>query len=82
MTPDAAKEKGLGREQRMGIIEKFQVTRLDGSSAYGHKHARCRYFVLDLKHDKFAGPALLAYAKACAKEYPVLARQLRKKGRP
>ncbi len=41
------------------------------------KHERCRYFVLDLDHDAFAAPALLAYADACAAEYPALAADLR-----
>jgi hypothetical protein len=35
--------------------------------------------VLDLKHDRFAGPALRAYADACEAEYPLLARDLRAK---
>jgi hypothetical protein len=42
------------------------------------KHAGCRYYVLDLDHDAFAGPALLAYADACEAEFPALAADLRR----
>jgi len=58
---------------------KYRVERTDGSHVPGQKHARCEYFVLDLKHDRFAGPALRAYADACEAEYPLLARDLRAK---
>ena len=40
------------------------------------KHENCEFFVLDLVHDPFAAPALRAYAKACAVDYPILAREL------
>jgi hypothetical protein len=60
-----------------GIYDKFQVMRRDGSSAPGGKHEHCEYFVLDLDHDKYARPALRAYADACSYEFPVLARDLR-----
>jgi hypothetical protein len=46
------------------------------------KHDRCRYYVLDLDHDKFAGPALRAYAAACAAEFPALAADLRRLAPP
>jgi hypothetical protein len=59
-----------------GIYRKFKVERTDGSSAPGGKHSGCSYFVLDLDHDPFARPALGAYAKACRKKFPELARQL------
>lgn len=36
-------------------------------------------FVLDLNHDRFARPALIAYAAACQDEYPELASDLYKK---
>lgn len=62
-----------------GLYQKFTVTRTDGSSRKGKKHARCEYFVLDLKHDKFAVPALQAYARACRKEYPELSKDLLEK---
>ena len=48
-----------------GWHEKFEVTRTDGSSAPGQRHAECEYFVLDLAHDPDAKVALLAYAVAC-----------------
>jgi len=63
---------------KKGIYRKFTVTRTDGTDAPGRKHDGCRYFVLDLDHDRYAGPALQAYADACAEEYPVLAADLRR----
>jgi hypothetical protein len=59
-----------------GVHRKFKVTRTDGSSRKGKKHAECSYFVLDLEHDPFAIPALKAYAKACKKTHPALAEDL------
>lgn len=56
---------------------KFSVKRTDGSSGPGGKHEECFCFVLDLHHDKFAGPALEAYAGACESEYPPLAADIR-----
>lgn len=56
----------------VGIYEKFSVRRTDGTDNPGGKHENCRYFVLDLDHDKFSIPAILAYAEACSIEYPVL----------
>jgi hypothetical protein len=60
-----------------GLYGKFNVTRTDGSSNAGGKHADCEHFVLDMTHDKFASTAMLAYADACEAEYPQLARDLR-----
>lgn len=59
-----------------GLYNKFTVTRTDGKSEPGQKHADCEYFVLDLTHDKFAPSALRAYARACSGEYPFLAEDL------
>ena len=67
-------------DKTRGLYDKFVVTRTDGSSAEGGKHHECQYFVLDLTHDKFAVEALHAYAMACAKEYPLLSSDLRRKG--
>ena len=64
-------------DTKRGLFGKYRVERLDGSSGPGGKHERCRYYVLDLDHDRFAGPALAAYAEACEEEYPGLARDLR-----
>jgi hypothetical protein len=61
-----------------GLYNKFTVTRNDGASAPGQKHDGCIYFVLDVTHDRHAPPAIMAYAKSCASEYPALARDLRK----
>lgn len=63
-------------KQRMGLYRKFRVSRTDGSSRKGKKHHGCRYFVLDLDHDKFARAAIEAYASACKDEYPFLAADL------
>ena len=70
-----AKEVNIGDKNR-GIYKKFEVTRTDGKSAPGEKHENCRYFVIDLDHDQFAGPAIQAYANACKDEYPALSRDL------
>lgn len=67
----------MGDEPARGLYRKYDVKRTDGSSEPGGKHEACSYFVLDLEHDEFAIPALKAYAKACAKEYPALARNIR-----
>jgi hypothetical protein len=64
-----------------GLYNKFVVSRTDGSSNAGGRHADCEHFVLDITHDPFAGIALLAYAEACALEYPKLAADLREKVR-
>lgn len=61
----------------VGVYEKYHVRRTDGQSRKGKKHDRCIYFVLDLDHDPFAVPALAAYAEACRKEHPALAKDLR-----
>jgi hypothetical protein len=59
-----------------GVYNKYKVERIDGGSEPGCKHHKCNYFVLDLVHDPFALPALVAYAKACNETYPVLATDL------
>ena len=64
--------------KRDGIYRKFDVRRTDGTDQHpGDKHFNCVYFVLDISHDKFAGPALAAYADACEAELPELAKDLR-----
>jgi len=67
----------MSGEQHVGLYRKFKVERTDGSSGPGGKHEHCRYFALDLIHDPFARPAVLAYAKSCEKSHPVLAEDLR-----
>lgn len=62
-----------------GLYAKFNVSRTDGTSAPGGKHDGCDYFVLDLTHDPFALPALIAYERACRDHYPVLTADLREK---
>lgn len=60
-------------DQDRGLYGKYIVIRKDD---YSRKHDGCFYFVLDLDHDKFAAPALRAYAAACREEYPALAEDL------
>lgn len=67
--------RGLG-------FDKFYVSRVDGRSAPGEKHHGCRHFVVDVDHDPYARAALAAYAAACAAEYPILARDLRRLAGP
>ncbi len=64
-------------DKTKGLFGKFRVERTDGSSSPGGKHAACEYFVLDISHDRYAIPALLAYADACEAEYPLLAADIR-----
>lgn len=59
------------------LHHKFDVTRTDGKSAPGEKHAGCYYFVLDVDHDPHAVTALAAYADACTATHPALAEDLR-----
>ena len=65
--------------EQQGLFRKFVVRRTDGSDAPGGKHYGCRYFVLDVDHDKHAVAALTAYAKACETTHPDLAKDLREK---
>ncbi len=74
-TPAPREEQPMG-DPRVGLIHKFNITRTDGTSEPGQKHDGCDYFVLDLTHDEFALPALLAYAEACRVKYPLLADDL------
>jgi hypothetical protein len=67
----------MGDKTRGIIPGKFDVIRTDGESEQGRKHDDCPYFVLDLKHDPFSFAALDAYARACEKEYPLLAKDIR-----
>lgn len=60
-----------------GLFQKFEVRRTDGSSEPGGKHEGCEYFVLDTDHDTYAKVALAAYADACERTHPLLARDLR-----
>ncbi|WP_428383562.1 hypothetical protein [Nevskia ramosa] len=60
-----------------GLMRKFIVTRVDGSSFPGGKHAHCEYFVMDLNHDRHALPALAAYCVDAAAERPALVADLR-----
>lgn len=64
-------------KRTVGMYEKFIVRRTDGTDGAGQKHEGCLYFVLDTTHDRFAIPALEAYAEACASEYPLLAADVR-----
>lgn len=68
----------MGGEQSIGLYNKFTVVRNFDPK---RKHDNCEYFVLDLEHDPFAKPAILAYAKACEKTHPALADDLRKKAK-
>ena len=63
-------------DRTKGLYNKFVVYRTDGKSAHGAKHYGCEYFVLDVDHDKYAVPALRAYAEHCEAEYPALAADL------
>ncbi len=57
----------------LGLYGKYIVARADGSM----DNPNAQYFVLRIDTDPYARPALVAYADACEKEYPKLARDLR-----
>lgn len=63
-------------DTKRGLYRKFDVSRTDGSSNPGGRHHGCKYFVLDLTHDRYAKVALLAYADACRADFPKLADDL------
>jgi hypothetical protein len=71
MTEPAPKQAG---DEDRGVYQKYRVERLNDPTG---KHAGCNFFVLDLVHDKFSIPALRAYAKACQKKFPQLAKDIR-----
>lgn len=76
--PEAFPERDPERPaEEQGLFRKFVVMRVDGSSREGGKHHGCEYFVLDMRCDPFAVPALRAYAEACAETHPALADDLR-----
>lgn len=60
----------------LGLYGKYQIERVDGTSAPGRKHHKCEYFVLDLTHDPHAIPAIKAYADSCRNCFPTLALDL------
>jgi hypothetical protein len=60
-------------QQQAGVYHKFNVSRTDGRDQLGGDRHGAEYFVLDVTHDKFAKPALAAYAAACRNDYPALA---------
>ena len=62
-------------DKHLGVYRKYDVKRVHDPAG---KHANCEYFVLDLVHDRFAVDALHAYAKACERDFPELADDLRK----
>jgi hypothetical protein len=63
-------------DKTKGLYSKYIAFRRDGSSGIGEKHHGCPLFVLDLKHDRHAIPAMEAYINACREEYPQLAADL------
>lgn len=62
---------------KRGFYQKYQIRRVDGSTKEGQKHEKCHFFTLDIEHDKFAIPAINAYADACEGTHPQLAKDLR-----
>ncbi|WP_137009579.1 hypothetical protein [Aquitalea aquatilis] len=64
------------QQKKIGLYPKFIVNRTDGRDQPGGDRHGASYFVLDMTHDKFAPSALLAYANACATDYPQLHQDL------
>jgi hypothetical protein len=67
------------KQAERGVYEKFYIARYDGRDQQGGDREGAQYFVLDLDYDPFARAALFAYAKACKRKYPALARDLEAK---
>ena len=63
----------IDKDKTKGLYGKYYVERINDKKG---KHKNCQYFVLDLVHDKYAYPALIAYREACKEEYPQLADDL------
>jgi hypothetical protein len=59
--------------EQQGLFRKFDIRRVDGSDQPGGKHCGCKYYVLDLTHDKHAPAAMRAYAASCKETHPQLA---------
>jgi len=70
-------EEGGPEDKSPRMYHKYWVSRTDRRDKPGEKHHGCHLFVLDADHDRFAIPALRAYAAACDKELPELSRDLR-----
>lgn len=66
-------------QRTRGEYLKYYVRRHDGRDKKGGDRQNADYFVLDLTYDKYAMIGLLAYAKSCEAEYPLLAADLYKK---
>jgi hypothetical protein len=60
-------------DRERGLYGKYHVERASDPSG---KHADCRYFVLDPRHDAHAITALRAYADSARSEYPEFAADL------
>lgn len=69
-------EPAFMSDESRGVYHKFNVSRTDGSSEPGGKHAECFHFVLDCEHDPHAKVALMAYEDSCRTQYPALAEGL------
>lgn len=62
--------------EQQGVFRKFYVRRTDGSSDPGGKHYGCKYFVLDVEHDRYAKAALAAYSRSCKDTHPELSKDI------
>lgn len=60
-------------DKERGLYGKYIVQELDEVGELKAKQHEGRYFVLKVEKDPFAIPAMKAYARACADEYPQLA---------
>lgn len=62
-------------DTKRGLYQKYRVERIEDHAG---KHNDCPFFVLDIKHDRFARAALITYACVCRAEYPALADDIEK----
>lgn len=61
-------------DRSRGLYNKYRVERIGGTPG---KHEHCMFFVLDVDHDPFAIPALIAYESFATMSYPKLASDIR-----
>lgn len=74
LNPSTTREEPMD-EKSVGVIKKYDVRRVNDPEG---KHAECRYFVLDPRHDPLARDALVVYAHAAeVSGYGSLAEDLR-----
>lgn len=68
----------MSNKKERGLFGKYYVSRVDRKDRRGGPKENAGYFVLDFVHDPHAIAALVAYARACRKDSPLLAADIDK----